>query len=48
MNERTVRPVPTGSSPPLTPIPGWYSFETALASALSVLEDEFLVLSARP
>ena len=47
MNERTVNAVPVGSCPPLAPLPGWESFEQALASALSVLKDEFLIVSTR-
>jgi len=33
--------------PLLTPLPGWESLERALAPALSVLKDEFLVVSTR-
>jgi len=47
MNEHTINAVPVGSCPPLAPLPGWESFEQALASALSVLKDEFLIVSTR-
>ena len=47
MNERTVNAVPVGSCPPLALLPGWESFEQALASALSVLKDEFLIVWTR-
>ena len=48
MNERTVQSV--SSEPPPPPpaqAPGWEAFEESLASALSVLKEEFLIVSAR-
>jgi hypothetical protein len=47
MNERTVQSVSSESPPPPTQAPSWEAFEEALASALSVLKEEVLVVSAR-
>ncbi len=47
MNEGTVRPVSSNATPPPAQAPGWEAFEEALSSALSVLEEEFLVVSTR-
>jgi hypothetical protein len=47
MNERTVQSAGSESPPPPSQAPGWESFEEALASALSVLKEECLILSAR-
>lgn len=48
MNERTVGSTPAAPGAAPAPPTGWEAFEKALASALSVLKDEFLILSARP
>ena len=47
MNERTVQSAADEYSPPPAHTPGWEAFEDALTSALSVLEEEFLIVSAR-
>jgi hypothetical protein len=47
MNERTVQSVASEFPPPPAQAPGWDAFETSLAAALSVLEEEFLVVSAK-
>ena len=47
MNERTVQSETNENSPPPAHTPGWDAFEAALTSALSVLEDEYLIVSAR-
>ena len=47
MNERTVQEVVNESPPPSAQATGWEAFEDALASALSVLKEEFLIVSAR-
>jgi len=47
MNERTVRSIPGAPYAEPAPPTGWEAFEKALASALSVLKDEILILSAR-
>jgi hypothetical protein len=48
MNERTIQSQSAASelSPPPAHATGWEAFEEALASALSVLDDEYLVVSA--
>ena len=47
MNERTIQSVSSESRPPPAQAPSWDAFEQALASALSVLREEFLVVSTR-
>lgn len=47
MNERTVQSAVNELSPPPAHTPGWEAFEAALTSALSVLDEEYLVVSAR-
>lgn len=48
MDERTAASSPAAPGTAPAPPSGWEAFERALASALSVLRDEFLILSARP
>lgn len=47
MNDRVVQPAAVEPSPLRARPPSWEAFERALAAALSVLEDEYLVVSAR-
>ena len=47
MNDGTIQSVSSESAPPPAQAPGWEVFEEALASALSVLKEEFLVVSTR-
>lgn len=47
MDERTVGSTPGVPCAAPAPPTGWEAFEKALASALSVLKDEFLILSTR-
>ena len=46
MNEQTVQAAANEFPPPPAQNPGWDAFEDALTWALSVLEEEFLVVSA--
>ena len=48
MNETTVGSTPGTPDAARAPPTGWEAFEKALASTLSVLKDEFLILSTRP
>ncbi len=47
MNERTVQSASSESAPPPAQATGWEAFEEALASALSVLREEFLIVAAK-
>jgi len=47
MSERTVILEASASAAPPAPLPAWEAFEKSLASALSVLKDEFLVVSTK-
>jgi len=47
MRERTVMVDASVSAAPPAPLPAWEAFEKSLASALSVLKDEFLVVSTK-
>ncbi len=47
MNEGTVQSVSSESPPPPAQAPGWEAFQEALASALSVLKEECLIVSAK-
>jgi hypothetical protein len=47
MNERTVQLTGSEPVPPPSESAGWEAFEEALASALSVLKDEILIVSTR-